>query len=147
MVSLDWPIMYGHWIGDTQEARQYHAFVGGTGYGLKSNPNEGYSSDQVLPWGQPSDNGSRFSGGSLMTSTEWDQLLQDIENAHPVTGADEYRTNWREFITIMNQEVAIVPVYSNNYHDLYNADVENFTTNALWGWTSAIVDANWIDAE
>lgn len=143
LVSLDWPVMYGHWIGDTQEARQYHAFVGGTGYGLKSNPNEGYAADKVMPWGQPSDNGSRFTGGSSMTPAEWDALLVKIENAHPVTGSDQYRTDWRQFIEVMNEEVAIVPVYSNNYHDLYNADLENFTTNALWGWTSAILDANW----
>ena len=147
LVSLDWPVMYGHWIGESSEARQYHAFVGGTGYGLKSNPNEEYAADKILPWGQPSDNGSRFSGGNSMTPTEWDALLVEIENAHPVTGADAYRASWREFIEVMNEEVAIVPVYSNNYHDLYNSDVENFTTNALWGWTFAITDANWVEAE
>lgn len=145
LVSLDWPVMYGHWIGDTTEARQYHAFVGGTGYALKQNPNEEYASDKIMPWGQPSDNGSRFTGGSSMTPTEWDALLVKIENAHPVTGADQYRTDWRQVVEVFNQEVPIVPVYSNNYHDLYTAKVENFTTNALWGWAYAIVDANWVE--
>ncbi len=148
LVSLDWPVMYGHWIGDTEEARQYHAFVGGTGYALKQNPNEEYASNKVMPWGQPSDNGSRFTGGSAMTAEDWDALLVKIENAHPVTGADQYRTDWRQVVEVFNSQVPIVPVYSNNYHDLYTAKVENFTTNALWGWAMAITDATWVaDAE
>ena len=141
--GLDWPVMYGHWTGDIQEERQYHAFVGGTGYNVKSNPRASYASDKIMPWGQPSDNGSRFSGGSAYTTAEWDQLMQDIENCHPITGADQYKELWREFITAFNAEVPIIPVYSNNYHDLYTANLENFNTNALWPWSKAIRDANW----
>jgi len=141
--GLDWPVMYGHWTGDQTEERQYHAFVGGTGYTIKSNPKGDYASGKIMPWGQPSNNGPRFSGGSSLTVAEWDQLLEDIENCHPITGADEYRENWRAWITVMNAEVPVIPVYSNNYHDLYVSDLENFNTNALWGWPRAILDANW----
>jgi ABC-type transport system substrate-binding protein len=141
--GLDWPVMYGHWIGDTTEERQYHAFVGGMGYSIKSNPKDSYATDKILDWGQPSNNGPRFTGGSRYTAAEWDQLLLDIENAHPITGADEYRENWREFVSTFNAEMPIIPVYSNNYHDLYSSDLENFNTNALWAWPRAILDANW----
>jgi ABC-type transport system substrate-binding protein len=141
--GLDWPVMYGHWTGNTTEERQYHAYVGGMGYSIKSNPKSGYSSERILEWGQPSDNGSRFTGGSTYTTEEWDQLLLDIENSHPITGAESYKKLWREFIRTMNAEVPIIPVYSNNYHDLYSSDLENFTTNALWAWPRAILDANW----
>jgi ABC-type transport system substrate-binding protein len=141
--GLDWPVMYGHWTGESAEERQYHAYVGGMGYGIKSNPRDSYSSDKILPWGQPSNNGSRFSGGSSYTAEEWDQLLLDIENAHPITGTEEYKAMWREWVAAMNKELPIIPVYSNNYHDLYSSDLENFTTNALWAWPRAILDANW----
>lgn len=143
LTGLDWPVMYGHWIGDTAEEREYHAYVGGISYALKSNPRLDYSTKEILPWGQPSNNGPRFSGGSSYTPEEWDQLLADIENADPLTGRDEYRENWRKYITVMNEEVPIIPVYSNNYHDLYTIDLENFETNALWDWPMAIVNANW----
>ncbi len=143
LVSLDWPVMYGHWIGDTTEERQYHAFVGGIGYTIKSNPKADYGPDTIMPWGQPSNNGPRFTGGNTYTETEWLQLMDDIENAHPITGADEYRENWRKYVSTFNAEVPIIPVYSNNYHDLYTADIENFNTNALWPWARAILDANW----
>jgi len=141
--GLDWPVMYGHWTGDTAEERQYHAFVGGMSYGIKSNPRDGYSTDKIMPWGQPSDNGSRFSGGSSYTPDKWDALLVSIENCHPITGTDEYRELWREWILTMNKEVPIIPVYSNKYHDIYSADIENFDTNALWAWPRSILDANW----
>jgi ABC-type transport system substrate-binding protein len=143
LVGLDWPVMYGHWTGNTPEERQYHAYVGGMGYQIKSNPKASYSTERIMDWGQPSDNGSRFSGGSTYTPAEWDQLLLDIENSHPLTGIDSYKELWREFVRTMNIEVPIIPVYSNNYHDLYSADLENFNTNALWAWPRAILDANW----
>ncbi len=141
--GLDWPIMYGHWTGNSQEERQYHAFVGGMGYSIKENPKGSYAVDKILDWGHPSDNGSRFSGGSTYSPEEWDQLLLDIENCHPVTGVEEYKNLWREFVKTMNKELPIIPVYSNNYHDLYSSDLDNFNTNALWPWPRAILDANW----
>ncbi len=141
--GLDWPVMYGHWTGNSQEERQYHAFVGGVGYLIKSNPRNDYATDKILPWGDASSNGPRFTGGSKYTPEEWDQLLVDIENCNPLTGKDEYRTKWREFVKTFNEEVPIIPVYSNNYHDLYVADLENFNTNAIWPWSRAILDANW----
>jgi len=141
--ALDWPVMYGHWTGDSTEERQYHAFVGGQGYVIKANPKADYATDKIMPWGQPSNNGPRFSGGNTYTPAEWDQLLDDIENCHPVTGADEYRTNWRKFVKTFNAEMPIIPVYSNNYHDLYTSDLENFNTGAMWAWPRAILDANW----
>lgn len=141
--GLDWPIMYGHWIGDTTEERQYHAFVGGMGYLLKDNPKNEYASDKIKEWGFASDNAPRFTGGSTYTTKEWDQLLTDIENCNPVTGKDDYKTLWRKYVEVMNKELAVIPVYSNNYHDLYNDQLKNMNTNALWGWTRAVVDAYW----
>lgn len=141
--GLDWPVMYGHWTGNIAEERQYHAYVGGIGYLVKSNPRDSYATDRIMEWGQPSNNGPRFSGGITYTPAEWDALLFAIENAHPITGADEYKANWREYVRTMNIEVPIIPVYSNNYHDLYSSELENFNTNALWAWPRAILDANW----
>ncbi|UTC82084.1 ABC transporter substrate-binding protein [Treponema denticola] len=143
LTGLDWPVLYGHWSGNTQEERTYHAFVGGLSYALKSNPKSSYSTSLIKPWGQPSTNNIMFSGGSTYTPAEWDQLLDSIENAHPVTGKNEYRTNWRKYITVMNKEVPIIPVYSNNYFDLFTDKLENFHTNALWKWQRALPEANW----
>ncbi|MBM7614621.1 ABC transporter substrate-binding protein [Alkaliphilus hydrothermalis] len=143
IVGLDWPIMYGHWTGNTTEERQYHAYVGGIGYVIKDNPRANYGVDKIKDWGHPSSNGPRFTGGSTFTAEEWDQLMIDIENTHPITGRDQYRELWREYVKTFNKEVPVIPVYSNQYFDLYTGDLENFSTNALWPWTRAILDANW----
>lgn len=143
IVGLDWPVMYSHWTGDTEEERQYHAFVGGMGYLIKANPKVDYSGTKILDWGSPSDNGPRFTGGSSLTPEEWEQLLTDIENNHPVDGVEQYKMMFREYIKVMNKEVPIIPVYSNNYHDLYTVDLANLNTNALWTWPRAVLEANW----
>lgn len=141
--GLDWPIMYGHWIGDTTEERQYHAFVGGESYTIKANPKNDFSAEKIQDWGFPSDNGARFNGGSSYTPEDWEQLLVDIENCNPLSGRDEYRSLWRTFVSAMNKELAVIPVYSNNYHDLFSEEIKNLNTNALWDWTKAVVDAYW----
>ncbi len=143
LTGLDWPVMYGHWTGNIEEERQYNAFVGGIGYVIKENPKNDFATEKILPWGGASTNGPRFSGGSSYTSAEWDALLDSIEAANPVTGRDEYRANWREYVKAFNKEIPIIPVYSNNYHDLYTVDLENFKTNALWEWPYALPLANW----
>ena len=143
LTGLDWPVMYSHWTGDTKEERTYHAFVGGTTYTLKANPKSDYATKLIKPWGQPSINNVMFSGGSSYTPAEWDQLLDDIENAHPVTGRNEYRKNWRKFITTINKELPVIPVYSNNYYDLFTDKLQNFHTTALWNWARALPEANW----
>ena len=143
LTGLDWPVMYSHWTGDTKEERTYHAFVGGVGYVLKANPKADYATNLIMPWGQPSSNNVMFSGGSSYTPAEWDKLLDDIENVHPVTGREEYRKNWRKFVTAINKEVPVIPVYSNNYFDLFTDKLENFHTTALWNWARALPEANW----
>lgn len=141
--GLDWPVMYDHWTGATQEDRQYNAFVGGVSYVLKDNPASDYSSSKILPWGQTSSNGPRFKGGSSYTPEEWDKLLHSIAVCDPVNGAEDYKKLWREYVKTFNKEMPIIPVYSNHYHDLYNPNLENFNTKALWPWSRAILEAYW----
>ncbi len=143
LTGLDFPVEYAHWTGNTEEERMYHAFVGGEGYALKANPRNDFHTDKILPWGQPSDNGPRFSGGSSYTPEEWNALLERIQSASPLTGKDEYRKNWREFVRVSNKEVFRIPVYSNNYYDLYTVQLENFKTNAVYDWSLALPLANW----
>ncbi len=143
LTGLDWAVMFSHWTGDTQEERQYNAFVGGVNYVVKENPKQDYETSKILEWGKPSHNQSRFSGGSSYTPAEWDALLYSIEDANPITGRDEYRANWRKFIVACNKELPVIPVYSNNYFDIYTTDLENFNTNARWEWSLALPLANW----
>lgn len=141
--GLDWPVMYDHWTGASQEERQYNAFVGGISYNIKSNPITDYATNKIKEWGVASDNGPRFTGGNTYTPEEWDALLKSIEDCNPLTDRDKYRANWRKYVETFNKEVPIIPVYANNYHDIYVNTLENFETNAIWTWTKGVLYANW----
>lgn len=59
------------------------------------------------------------------------------------TTEDVYAAWWRLYITRWNYLLPEVPLYSNEYYDLYNAQiggVEEFKTNPYWGPTDALID-------
>ena len=64
------------------------------------------------------------------------------------TPAGDYKTEeevynqwWKLFIQRYNYMALEIPLYSNQYFDLYNAKLENFVTSPYWGTASAIVAA------
>ena len=58
------------------------------------------------------------------------------------TAEKAYNEWWKLYIQRWNLLVAEVPLYSNQYFDLYNAKLENFVTSPYWGASDAIIAAN-----
>ena len=58
------------------------------------------------------------------------------------TEEEVYNQWWKLFIQRYNYMALEVPLYSNQYYDLYNAKLENFVTSPYWGVASAIVGAS-----
>ena len=58
-----------------------------------------------------------------------------------------YNEWWRLFIQRWNCLVPEVPLYSNQYFDVYNAKIDKLETNPYWGVTSAIIGAKITGAE
>lgn len=59
------------------------------------------------------------------------------------TTDDVYAAWWRYYITRWNHLLPEVPLYSNEYYDLYNAEikgVEEHQTNPFWNPASALID-------
>ena len=59
------------------------------------------------------------------------------------TEDDVYATWWRLYIQRWNNLLPEVPLYSNEYYDLYNAQikgVEEFPTNPYWSPSDALID-------
>ena len=46
------------------------------------------------------------------------------------------------YIERWNQLVPDIPLYSNYYYDVYNANIENFVTSPFFGPANAILYAN-----
>ncbi len=68
-----------------------------------------------------------------------------VYNTRPVgrfaTATDVYNEWWRLFIKRWNFLAPEVPLYSNQYYDVYNAKIDHLQTNPYWNVASAIVGA------
>ena len=58
------------------------------------------------------------------------------------TAEDVYNEWWKLYIQRWNYLVPEVPLYSNQYFDLYNAKIENFVTSPYWSPRNAIISAS-----
>lgn len=139
--SMDWSVMASHLYGNTSASeRKYHMFTGGTGYAFRYDPYANWSEEMITPFGQgTSRNSARFASDP--------ELLDSIRFANPSTeeGMKQYKDNWRKWIVSVNEELPLLPLYSNNYFDAYTNKLEDFNTNALWQWPYAIVGAKLAD--
>lgn len=54
---------------------------------------------------------------------------------------DVYNEWWKLYIQRWNYLVAEIPLYSNEYYDLYNKKIEGFVTTPFWGPADAIIAA------
>ena len=58
------------------------------------------------------------------------------------TATDVYNAWWKLYVQRWNYLALAVPLYSNQYFDLYNAKMEGFVTSPYWDAASAIVAAS-----
>lgn len=78
------------------------------------------------------DNYSRLKDPKLDASM--DKALREMD---PTKALAE----WKEAQKIINEDVAVLPVYGNTYFDMYNKKVKNMKTNALYSWVKGLKDA------
>lgn len=71
-----------------------------------------------------------------------------VYNTAVPEGSTKYKTQeevynewWKLYIVRWNSLVPEVPLYSNQYFDLYSAKIDNFVTTPYWGAADAIVKA------
>ncbi|QUI24339.1 ABC transporter substrate-binding protein [Vallitalea pronyensis] len=132
---IDFSILLNHYYGkeitDVNE-RKYHMFALATGLTIVFDGYVNWHSDKVQePWGSAtSTNNSRF------INDKNDELLITMRLAE---NDDVYKEAYREWVKLMNDYMPILPLYSNDYHDLYNPRLKEFKTSALWEWAKAIV--------
>ena len=63
------------------------------------------------------------------------------------TAEDVYNEWWRLYIRRWNKLVPEVPLYSNQYYDIYNAKIDKLETNPYWDVESAIISAKVLSGE
>lgn len=76
---------------------------------------------------------------------ELDELSWDM--VYEATTKEEYRKLWVEYIIRWNEVLPEITLYSNLYHDVYNAKIEGYEVNPDWGVANAIVYCSIKNAE
>jgi peptide/nickel transport system substrate-binding protein len=109
--------------------REYHMFNLATSFSAAYDPYYSYHSDFMDTWM----NSNQFENPRI---DELTLLMRELEP----TQREEFLGYWEEFITIMNDELPNLPLYSNEYYHFNNAKIEGFESSAFWDWTASIVD-------
>ncbi len=130
----------GSSIGLTTESngRKYHGFALASSFTNAPNFYQ-YHSDFLQPWGEGnSSNTVRFA------NEKQDELLETMRFSNPASseGRKAFKAAFLEYVQLWNEELPMLPLYANIYHDLYNsANLQNFNTDSLWQWRESIVEA------
>ncbi len=137
--TVDFSVLLDHYYGLQPLAdRIYNGFALATSYNPEFDGYVNNHSDFVYPFGeQSSTNQSRW------VNEENDRLLELMNYAAAGTeeGDAQYQQAYRDWVVLNNQENPVLPIYANDYHDLYNAKFENLVTGPMWDWPYAIVEA------
>ena len=65
-----------------------------------------------------------------------------IGMVYNATTEEEYNEWWMAYIERWNELMPDIPLYSNYYYDVYNANIENFQTSPFFGPARAILYSN-----
>ncbi len=137
--TVDFSVLLSHYYGSgsdgvTKDDRAYHAFALATTLTPVFDGYANWHSDNIEEWGVAQSNTS-----SRYNNPVADELLLNMRSA----SSDEiFQENYLNWIKETNRDLPILPLYSNDYHDLYNVKIKNFTSSAIWKWQHAIIEAN-----
>ena len=97
--------------------------------------------DAAFPYDQA---GEKLSYEEAMAASDGKLGMDYLSMAmvYNATNVDEYNQWWMAYIERWNQLVPDIPLYSNYYYDVYNANIENFVTSPFFGPANAILYAN-----
>lgn len=97
--------------------------------------------DAAFPYDQK---GEKLSYEEAMAASDGKLGMDYLSMAmvYNATTEDEYNQWWMAYIERWNQLVPDIPLYSNYYYDVYNANIENFVTSPFFGPANAILYAN-----
>lgn len=118
---------YGYEKGDKQV---YHSFNLANGFTEVYDPYYGsYHSDFLGTW----------INSSQTSDAELDALIVKMRELDPSQKA-EYAAAWLDYQVRWNEILPVLPIYSNEYFDIYNARVKGLATTPTYQWARAILD-------
>lgn len=109
--------------------RKYHSFNLATGFTEVYDPYYSYHSDFLGTW-----QNATQTNDSLL-----DFLMEKMRSLDP-TDKEAYASYWLEYQVRWNELLPVLPIYSNEYFDVFNVRVSGLSTTPTYGWARAILD-------
>lgn len=119
---------YGYSLGAD---RKYHSFNLATGFTEVYDPYYSLHSDFYGTWQNAT--GTR--------DPEIDRLTKQMRALDPEDKAT-YADYWFEYQVRWNELLPVLPIYSNEYFDIFNARVEGLATTPTYQWARALIDVS-----
>lgn len=119
---------YGYELGPD---RKYHSFNLATGFTEVYDPYYSYHSDFYGTWQNAT--GTR--------DAEIDRLTKQMRALDPEE-KEQYAAYWFEYQVRWNELLPVLPIYSNEYFDIFNARVEGLETTPTYQWARALIDVS-----
>lgn len=131
---------YSYELEDSEKV--YHIFNLATNFSVAYDPYYSWHSDWLGTWynahqleDSPSNPAAPLAAGEK-TLDELVVLMRNLE----ATQTDQYLTYWKEYQTRWNKLIPNVPLYSNQYYDVFDSNLKGVETTPFWNWAAQIVD-------
>jgi len=113
--------------------KRYNMINGGSGFNVVDSPWYYYQPDPEMfgSW-----------NGNFIIDHELNRYTQQMRNTQP-GDYDSFFRSWLNFVKHFNQVLPDLPLYSDQYYDVFNNKLKDYTHNALYPWYAAIGDA-WV---
>ena len=118
---------YGYELDPAE--RKYHSFNLATGFTEVYDPYYSYHSDFLGTW-----QNATQTNDSLL-----DFLMEKMRGLDP-EDKETYAEYWLEYQIRWNELLPVLPIYSNEYFDIFNARVSGLATTPTYGWARAVLD-------
>ncbi|MDD4079108.1 MAG: ABC transporter substrate-binding protein [Eubacteriales bacterium] len=112
------------------EEREFNTFNLATGFTAIFDPYYDYHSDfyHVL-----------YMQTEQVKDDQLDEIIIRMRSLEP-TQVEEYSAAWLEYQQRWNQLLPVIPLYSNQYYDIYSGKVEGFETTPFLSWAEMICE-------
>ena len=143
-----------------EEDRDYHMFNLATGYTALYDPYYFYHSD----WLGTTGNSSQFEDSpdapmadfseQVGQGFSWDPTVDDGMTVDeltetmrllPASESDQFLEYWDALMLRMNRLLPVLPLYSNQYYQFCNTQLEGFHMTGFWDWQDTIVDLRFVE--
>lgn len=109
--------------------RKFNSFNLATGFADAYDPYYNLHSDYFGTW----------QNALGVNDPKFDELIETMRTLDPEQ-KDEYVEAWFTYQKYWNEQLPQLPIYSNEYFDIFNKRVKNLKTTPFYSWERAIID-------